>query len=301
MVIIRLMGGLGNQMQQYALYRKYKTLGREAYLDTSWFSAAVQEGMKAKRRLELDDFEGVSYECASKEQIDKIRGNDSLTGKIKRKLTGSCITEDRMYYPELLDRDDIYLEGYWAAEIYYRDILDILKSEFNFSLNIINEACRGMADMIAGCETPVAVHIRRADYLDPENARIFGNIATDEYYEKAFEYMRKQVERPEFFIFSDDPEYIRAVYKDEADTHIVDVNHGRDSRFDMYLMSLCTHHICANSTFSFWGARLSAHHGNGGIDIRPTIQKNSQTFEPKIMKKLWQDWIFIAPDGRLYL
>jgi len=133
--------------------------------------------------------------------------------------------------------------------------------------------------------------------LQPENAAMFGNICTEEYYESALDYMKEKIEDPHFFIFSDDTAYVREHYQWEEYT-IVDINHGDDSFYDMYLMSRCEGNICANSTFSFWGARL-----NGRTDkimIRPTIQKNSQVFDEVQMKDLWKDWVFIDPQGKQY-
>ena len=300
MVIIRLMGGLGNQMQQYALYHKFISMGKEACLDTSWFAPDIQQGMKAPRSREIDTFPGVSYKEADASMIQTVKGGDSLKDKLMRKVRHSVIVEDRMYYPDLLDRDNVYLEGYWAAEKYYRDEFPLLRKQFSFDLSEMSEEARRMVDIIQQADHPVSVHIRRGDYLDPENMALFGNIATDSYYEKAFSYIRETIPGAVFFIFSDDPGYTAGKYGQDSDCHIVNVNHGDKNRFDMYLMSLCTSHICANSTFSFWGARLDPTHGTSGVCIRPTIQKNTQTFDINIMRDLWRWWTFIDPNGKIY-
>ena len=78
---------------------------------------------------------------------------------------------------------------------------------------------------------------------------------------------------------------------------MVDINHGRDSFYDIWLMSNCRHNICANSTFSFWGARLNENEDK--IMIRPTIHKNSQIFVKKEMEELWRGWRFINPKGQI--
>ena len=70
---------------------------------------------------------------------------------------------------------------------------------------------------------------------------------------------------------------------------------GADSFFDIQLMSKCAHNICANSTFSFWGARLNA--GRDKICIRPSIHKNTQKCIPEEMKELWKGWTLITPQG----
>lgn len=313
MIIIRLMGGLGNQMQQYALYKKFISKGRDAYLDTTWFSSRIQDKMKAPRALELDRFENVSYKTADSGQIRALTGGDGIAGRIRRRLFHSVFTEEEMYYPDLIKKDNAYLEGYWACEKYYSDILDELKADFSFNPGLMSDEAREMAERIKAESLSVSVHIRRGDYLDPENMKLFGNIATEKYYDSAFEYIRKKMPGAHFFIFSDDPAYVNDQYADEADCTMADVNRGDMSMYDIYLMSLCTAHICANSTFSFWGARLD---GNPGftskgaaeqnadalpcIRIRPTKQKNTQIFDPGIMRDLWRGWTFIDPSGRIY-
>jgi hypothetical protein len=122
MVIIRLMGGLGNQLQQYALYEKFNTLGRDVRLDTSWFEGG-QQGLLAKRKIEIDRFRGVSYRAASPEEVRKLRGSESLAARAIRKLSGGSLpgnkkrfTESDQYHPEIFGMDDVYLEGFWACE-----------------------------------------------------------------------------------------------------------------------------------------------------------------------------------------
>ena len=142
----------------------------------------------------------------------------------------------------------------------------------------------------------VSMHIRRGDYLNEENKAMFGNICTDAYYDKAVEMIKAEEKDVHFYLFSDDVPYVKQKYRGEEYT-IVDINHGRDSFYDMWLMSNCKHNICANSTFSFWGARLNGNEGK--IMIRPTIHKNTQTFDKKEMEELWQGWRFISPEGKI--
>ena len=77
----------------------------------------------------------------------------------------------------------------------------------------------------------------------------------------------------------------------------VDWNTGKDSFYDIYLMSCCRHNICANSTFSFWGARLNGNEDK--IMIRPAKHKNSQVFDRTQMEELWKGWTFIDENGRM--
>lgn len=307
MIIIRIMGGLGNQLQQYALYQKFILLGKDAYLDTTWFDAANQDEMAAPRKLELELFEGASFNRATKEQVREVLGSASpdtgmvekIAGKLARKLhvvKETYFVESQMFHPEIFDMENVYLQGYWAAEKYYADILPALRDKLAFSH--ISDENRIMAAQIeqAACmdEHTCSVHIRRGDYLDPDNKAIFGGIATEEYYDSAFEYVRKRFPNTVFYIFSDDQEYVRERYGNDEKCRFVDINHFDNSRYDIYLMSKCISHICANSTFSFWGARLDE---KSGIKIRPTIHKNSQIFNYDEMSDLWKGWTFIDPTG----
>lgn len=301
MIIIQLAGGLGNQLQQYALYRKFLSLGAEAKLDLSWFEQINKTA--TRRQCELDFFENLPYQSCTEQEKTALIGSQGLTGKIRKKLLSKSVhwyKESQMYDPELLNYRNMYLSGYFACEKYYADILPEIRKLVRFpeiADEQKKEANREMLQKIKECNA-VSVHIRRGDYLQPENAAMFGNICTEEYYESALNYMREHVEHPHFFLFSDDVDYVREHYQGEEYT-IVDINHGEDSFYDMQLMSRCMGNICANSTFSFWGARLNG--WTCKIMIRPTKQKNSQTFDEQQMKEWWKDWIFIDPEGKMYL
>ena len=197
-----------------------------------------------------------------------------------------------MYHPGIFAFDSQYLCGYFACEKYYADILYDLREKIQFPVNDHPKNIK-MAQEMQERES-VSVHLRRGDYLDEKNTAMFGNICTDAYYCKAIEYMKTLCSKPHFYIFSDDIPYVRQRFTGEEYT-VVDINHGRDSFFDMWLMSRCRHNICANSTFSFWGARLNSN--DNKIMIRPTIHKNSQVFVKEEMEQLWPGWKFISPDG----
>ena len=308
MIIIQVAGGLGNQLQQYALYRKFVRLGVEARLDLSWFDkvhAAEKEQMRGKdiipvvtrRELELRYFDRLVFETCTKEEKETLIGADNILGKLRRKLMPFTIhkfEESKMYHPELLEFEDMYLIGYFACEKYYADILYDLREKIQFppSSNPLN---REMADRMRN-ENSVSVHVRRGDYLNPENVTMFGNICTDAYYQNAIDFVKRVIPDAHFYFFSDDVSYVKKRFPGD-DYTIVDINHGRDSFYDMWLMSNCKHNICANSTFSFWGARLNSNENK--IMIRPTIQKNSQVFVKEEMEDLWQGWKFVSPQGKL--
>lgn len=299
MIIIQVAGGLGNQLQQYALYRKFVRMGKEARLDLSWFDEIKGNDGEAKvtsRNLELAYFDRLVYETCTGEEKERLTGSDGLLGKLRRKLLPSTIHwfhESKMYHPEILSFEDMYLSGYFACEKYYSDILYDLREKIQFppSGNSLNPE---LAQEMRECAS-VSVHIRRGDYLNEENRAMFGNICTDAYYRKAMELIKEEVSDAHFYLFSDDISYAEQKYQGEEFT-VVDINHGKDSFYDMWLMSNCKHNICANSTFSFWGARLNGNEGK--IMVRPTIHKNSQVFRKEEMEELWQGWRFVSPEGQ---
>ena len=319
MIIIRLMGGLGNQLQQYALYQKFISLGKEVYLDTSWFDLSKQDSYSAPRKLELSLFDKADFQKASSAQIAYLLGPDGITvssikdkvarisGKVAQKIQlkpNYYFVESAQYHPEIFQMENAYLEGYWAAQKYYDDVMPIVREKLSF--NQINDENRIAAAQIVqmACKPAhtCSVHVRRGDYLDPENAALFGGIATEDYYDSAFSLVRDNYPDTEFYIFSDDQEYVRGKYGADEHCHFIDINHGDNSRFDIYLMSQCNSHICANSTFSFWGARLDTKETTGNtssLKIRPTIHKNSQTYNPEEMKNIWAGWICIDPKGNV--
>ena len=323
MIIIQLAGGLGNQMQQYALYRKFLSLGTEAKLDASWFRGNAQKNVYAKRSLELSYFMDLPMEFCTEDERERLSDGSGLAAKLSRKLgviRTKEFAETEMFHKDLLDKKDCYIKGYFACEKYYADILPELRRLFVFPEAVDGAAKekneefeREVASDKENGVTSVSIHIRRGDYLDPENAALLGGICTSEYYDGAVSAVRtavgtaakavNEVNRSEaaklhFYIFSDDAEYAQKLHFGEQNEQntVVYWNNGRDSLLDMKLMSLCSADIVANSTFSFWGARLNP--SRDKVMVRPSIHKNTQSCDPAQMHELWENWILIDPKGR---
>ncbi len=263
MIIVRVMGGLGNQLQQYALYRKYQSMGTQARLDLAWFSQKVQNSMAAPRRFALSDFVDLPLEEADREEVRALLGRTyeeeaGIGEKLKRRfLPGrmAVFEESEIFHEEILSWDNRYLVGYWACEAYYADILASLREEICFPESGDERNRETMKEMAE--QTAVSIHIRRGDYLNAENAAVFGGICTEAYYDASIRYIRERCPGAVFYVFSDDAAYARTHYRG-AEYRIVDWNLGADSFYDMQLMSRCKHNICANSTFSFWPSRKCA-------------------------------------------
>jgi hypothetical protein len=146
-----------------------------------------------------------------------------------------------------------YLTGYWQSPLYFLDAAQALKQEFQFD---------GVPDspypkLIAQCENSVAIHVRRGDYAHNPTVNAKHGLLGMEYYRKAIDTLKERVEGIlHFFIFSDDLDFCHRQFEWLANAIIADTRHLPEW-YDLYLMSLCHHHIIANSTYSWWGAWLA--------------------------------------------
>ncbi|MBF9040369.1 hypothetical protein LSUCC0387_05615 [Rhodobacterales bacterium LSUCC0387] len=153
----------------------------------------------------------------------------------------------------------IYLIGYWQSAKYFRGVETILAETFSFRENLTGrnaEIATEMEDTI-----PVALHVRRGDYIQNPKANAFHGICDWAYYHQAMKYIRERVGSPHFYIFSDDLQAAIQEFGKSPKITYVDCNTGSNSYRDMMLMARCKHHIIANSSFSWWGAWLANAHG----------------------------------------
>lgn len=274
MIIIQLAGGLGNQMFQYALYLQLKSLGKDVKIDD--VAGFVQD---TKRTLALKPF-GIDYECPTKKELMQMLDSSPLIWhKVRRRLCGrnkkAYFEEDKRYHPEIMTWNDIYLEGYWQTEKYFTSVADEVRKVFDtdkllqyISQNNLTGSMNKLLEQIVSTES-VSVHIRRGDYLLPENQQLFGGICTETYYRKAMEQMKRERPNCRFYLFTNDKEWIRQqldiqTRADTKDTdkasfnniEVVDLGEQNDYA-EFALMSKCKHNILANSSFSWWASYLN--------------------------------------------
>lgn len=285
MMIVKIMGGLGNQLFQYALYEKLKSLGKQVKLDTISF----YENEKI-RQNELGKFPDIELDLATEEEIryyyDKSRKlHNRIIGKIWEDK--KCIrTFEKLEYDErVYSLDDVYIQGFWQSEKYFSDIQDIMRKRLEFP-KLIDEKNKQYYEQIVSCKNPVSIHIRRGDYLSEVNQRIYGNICTMQYYRRAIAYFERNYEDVTFFVFSNDAAWVKEHFKMKKSV-IVDGNHEDKAIYDMFLMSRCKHNIIANSSFSWWGAWLNQN------DNKEVIAPSKWLNTEKV-KDIWCDgWVII--------
>jgi len=257
MIIVKLMGGLGNQMFQYALGRSLSHARQtELKLDLGWFGNIPE--CTTKRVYELHALR-CRESFAAEGEIGRLKASDVKKWLSRRSsLLGkkSHVCERRASYdPELFLRDgDLYLEGFWQSEKYFAGIRDILQDEFlpMAELDLTN---REVADRIAASNA-VSLHVRRGDYVFDPNASAVHGTCSLEYYRRSMEEIAARTDRPFFFVFSDDPKWAADNLKCNHGIEFISHNGPDSAAADLFLMSRCRHHVIANSTFSWWGAWL---------------------------------------------
>lgn len=257
MIIGNIIGGLGNQMFQYAFY-KYLSLNKKINLklDLSSFN-----GYELHNGYELEKVFGIREEIANEDEIQCYKSKYPLLFKVENKLLSKNYIFSPKHFKEnnffinnkIFDEDmnDFYVEGYFQTDRYIREIESEVNDLYRFKTKLTDKE---ESLLKHNC---VSVHIRGGDYLTNEKDRkLFGNICTSDYYKKAIQYIKENVKNPHFLIFTNDIDYSKKIL-DSEQFQIIDWNKGKNSFRDMYLMSLCKHNIIANSSFSWWGAWLN--------------------------------------------
>ena len=254
MIIVRLMGGLGNQMFQYAAARRLAHVhDAELKLDLSWF------GTQTKRFYELGCFNVAARLASDRERRRFVPEGKRMWRKVVDRLhSGSAryVREEHFHFDEkvLALPDGCYLKGYWQSPRYFEDAEDVIRQDFSFRL--LPQGKNQEWAVRIGQVNAVSLHVRRGDYVtEPETNRLHG-ICDVGYYHRAVEEIAARVQAPQFFIFSDDPQWARESIQLNHPSTVVDVNGPRHGCEDLRLMTLCRHHIIANSSFSWWGAWL---------------------------------------------
>jgi len=262
MITVILRGGLGNQMFQYALgLRLAKKSGVELALDTVLLKDRLPRRNFTYRDYSLDIFSLAPRFTALSKAAEKgplpgvWLGLDALGIMADAALGRKTFLKEkdgRFDARALEPRDGLVLFGWWQSERYFADAEDDVRAAFRLRRDLGGSAM-ALAEKISATRS-VSLHVRRGDYL--ALADVMSPTGPD-YYARAAAYIGARVERPEFFVFSDDLEWCRKNIKIDFPTTYVDIPEGPRASHHLRLMSLCEHNIIANSSFSWWGAWLN--------------------------------------------
>lgn len=266
MIIVRLNGGLGNQMFQYVLGRR---LALERKCDLALDIASCQR--RADRPFLLDRFNIVARLATPQEVMQATYQRVSWptigwhflrTGKLVhfRRAASWVREEDPAHFDNrilALDQKGLYLDGYWQSERYFDTIAEVVRRDLTLT-DPLSPAAADMARQLSSMPEAVAVHIRRGDYLANPRATAVHGICPLEYYTTAAHLLAQKLAAPNFLVFSDDPEWCKEHFKPPYAFKVISGYACAGPQEELVVMSHCAHFIIANSTFSWWGAWLSA-------------------------------------------
>jgi hypothetical protein len=255
MIVVRLRGGLGNQMFQFsagmALALKYSV---PLYADITRLKQDLGKEY-TNRKLELHQFQTnlvfpdekiLSF--YSRTCIEKMFG---LKAKYKTLTEGDEVSKDFF-----IVKPPLLLDGFWQSEKYFNLHREALVEVFQPAYDLECES-KGWLDKIESTRS-VSIHIRRGDYVNLKSAADFHGVLALDYYQTAVRILQEQYFDLNFFVFSDDLTWCRDVFRSLNNFHFVDTNSDKSS-LDLLLMSRCNHNIIANSSFSWWGSWLNSY------------------------------------------
>jgi hypothetical protein len=271
MIIIKLSGGLGNQMFQYAYARNLQTRNplRKICLDIS----DLQNGY---RNFELHHFNitlPIIDELNSKQVYTE--SSNLVFGKLKKLLYPyykQQIIQEKFYHfdKNLLNiKHNAFVEGYFQTEKYFKEIEPIIRQEFTFK-NEPDAANQKFLEQIKGINVSVSLHIRRGDFVNNPTHPL----QSESFFQKAFCILKEKYPTLHIFVFSNDMVWVKNNLSIPFAHTFVENNNEANGIEDFRLMTHCKHHIIANSSFSWWAAWLSPYPNK--IVIAPSKWVSSQ-------------------------
>lgn len=261
MIIVKVWGGIGNQLFQYVFgqYLKYK-FKQEVFYDNNSF---ITNDKLRKPELYAIDAE-IAYD--NRCNFSKYRGikNRVLRYLFQINPRHHFITENSEL-PKYFNLSELYFfQGYWQDIKYYDWLCNNVPS-FSISSNDWPLVLQNLRNCILSEQDSVSIHIRRGDYFKPENVKVYG-VCDADYFHNSIAYIKKVVPTPRLYVFTDDIDWVKGNI--ELPTNSVIVPNYDISQFAyIELMSLCKHHIISNSSFSWWGAVINVN--QEGVVVSP--------------------------------
>jgi hypothetical protein len=270
LVVVSFIGGLGNQLFQYAVGRKVSIAQSEllffdktSYLN-DYYNRKLSIGCLNVRVKNLPDFVAKKFFTPHTKMNRLIK---------KLSLLDERFEENFSYKPQVLSTKKIitYLNGYWQSYKYFQDIRDVLLTELVTNSKNIEQ----LKAEISFNASSVSIHIRRKDYLNDERYGFLGL----SYYLNAIEFLNKKMNGAHFFVFSDDIEWCKLNLKIEEKVTYISGQFNLSDWEELMVMSYCSHHIIANSSFSWWGAWLCRNPNQIVIRPRKPFKDSSLLYE----------------------
>ncbi|WGD34884.1 alpha-1,2-fucosyltransferase [Olleya sp. YS] len=270
MIVIKLIGGLGNQMFQYAAAKAVALhTKQELKLDTSGFDD-----------YNLHDYGLHHFNINAKLFNQKSKWIRKLEHKLN--LTTYYNEQSFRFNPEVfnINTKNIQLNGYFQSEDYFINYRNDILNNFKIVSPLKQQTQYLLAEMAK--TNAVSIHIRRGDFLKHE----VHNTSKAQYYKDAMAVIESKIEQPTYYLFSDDMEWVKANFKTNHKAVYVDCNDAATAFEDIKLMSNCKHNIIANSSFSWWSAWLNTNPNK--IVIAPKQWFNGDQYDyTDVVPKSW--------------
>lgn len=247
MILVRVKGGLGNQLFQYALARRLCSENKAVVkLDISDYAGG------SARAYALDRFRTVQ-EIATPAEVKAVRYRLGMASELLRKVNRRVLKRTHLgFEPRILAaRGNAYLDGYWQDQRYFLPIRQALCRELTLQ-EPLGPAAAEVEQAIRAQPDSVSLHIRRGDYLALSSYAV----CSPSYYLTAIARLGPQLKQPAFFVFSDDIAWAKENLSCAHPLFFVSRPEIADYE-EFALMGQCRHHIIANSTFSWWAAWLN--------------------------------------------
>jgi len=258
LVVIRLQGGLGNQMFQVAFGMAIAKSNSITVEYVRINEPLIKRGKNARRNLDIRKF------SLTKDLSVKNFGSIYYPRTFEKVLESQCQEKTFAVFKESdslakdiqnCDAEVIGLEGYWQSEKYFKDAQSEILETFN-SLAKVNSDYVNIERLIKQSKSgSIGIHVRRGDYISNMKTNKFHGVCSITYFEEALKHLSKRVPESKVFIFSDDPEWARENIV-VPDWIVISGQFGLHAAEELLLLSNCSHLILSNSSFSWWGAYL---------------------------------------------
>lgn len=292
MLYVEIIGGLGNQMFQFAFFHAIKKHYGE---NCAMLYLGRFKEVKDNNGYELNRIFSIQAPSTDTDLNHLIDDKCDLLSRIRRKLffkrSTYFLEHNYFYNPRVLklnNKKDIYIRGLWQDEAYFRKYRTDILNAFKFP-DFSDVQNKTLYDNIRSANS-VSIHIRRGDYVsNNQYANILGDVCNIAYYKNSLDYIESRKNNLTYFIFSDDIEWVKQNFRFLITRKYFFVNHnqGDDSYRDMQLMSYCKHNIIANSTFSWWGAWLNNYEDKIVIAPRSWFRNNKRLMNNHIIPDSW--------------
>ncbi len=291
MIIVKLKGGLGNQLFQYVAGKRL-ALNRNVPLKLDISGYEEQPKTETPRKYELGHL-NIEAEIATDEEIKRLKYPHGIFSKYwgltKQKIFKQFYIG---YSPSILKAPkDFYLEGYFKNEEYFKTIKEVVLKEITLKepLGLSGQAAK---DEIERTILPVSLHIRRGDYAQDSATAAYHGTLSIEYYRKAIAFLIEKIGPFQLFVFSDDINWAKENLTFESPSqfpvHFISCEEIKNYE-ELFLMSLCKHNIIANSSFSWWAAWLNQNSDKIVIAPKRWLAKRGNDY----YKEIPQSWIKI--------